>query len=140
MPSRTTLALVGFFTFLAGICARGATTVSSAPSTARVTGTVPYRERIALPPGAVVHVVLEDVSLTDAQTTIIAEEMIQSAGQLPMLFTLQLAPATIDPHHRYAVRARIADATDRLRTKAAGGRCSEYGSAHHPAKETVEKP
>jgi putative lipoprotein len=79
-----------------------------------VTGTVTYRERMALPPGALVHVVLEDVSLADAPATVIAEETIQSAGQVPIPFTLQLDPAAIDPHHRYAVRARITDAADRL--------------------------
>jgi putative lipoprotein len=115
MKSRTTLALVGLFTLLAGACASGATTVSSAPSTARVTGTVTYRERIARLPGAVVHVVLEDVSLADAQATVIAQETIYSAGQVPVPFTLQLDPAAIDPRHRYAVRARITDAADRLR-------------------------
>lgn len=31
-----------------------------------ITGTVAYRERIALPPNAVVTVTLEDVSLADA--------------------------------------------------------------------------
>jgi len=64
--------------------------------------------------GRVEHVVLADVSLADAQATVIAEETIQSAGQVPVPFTLQLDPAIIDPCHRYAVRAQIADATDRL--------------------------
>ena len=91
--------------------------MSSAPSTPRVTSTVTYRERIALPPGAVVHVVLEDVSLADAQATVITEETIQSAGQVPVPFALQLDSASIDHRHRYAVRARITDAADRLRMK-----------------------
>ena len=67
------------------------------------------------PSGAVVHVVLADVSLADAQATVIAEETIQSAGQVPVPFTLQLDPAVIDPRHRYAVRVQIADAIERLR-------------------------
>ena len=62
-----------------------------------------------------VHVVLEDVSLADAQATVIVEETIQSAGQVPVPFTLQLDPAAIDPRHRYAVRVQIADAIERLR-------------------------
>ena len=114
MHSRMMPALVGLFALLTADWARGATTVSSALSTAQVTGTVTYRERMALPPGAVVHVVLEDVSLADAPATVIAEETIQSAGQVPVPFTLQLDPAAIDPRHHYAVRARITDAADRL--------------------------
>ena len=39
---------------------------SAEASMKTITGTVAYRERIALPPNAVVSVALEDVSLADA--------------------------------------------------------------------------
>ncbi|MHC6802504.1 YbaY family lipoprotein, partial [Vibrio antiquarius] len=39
---------------------------SAEASMKTITGTVAYRERIALPPNAVVTVALEDVSLADA--------------------------------------------------------------------------
>ena len=49
------------------------------------------------------NMVLADINLADARATVIAQETIQSAGQVPVPFTLQLAPAAIDPYHRYAV-------------------------------------
>lgn len=58
-------------------CATGASTPAPTPaSRATVTGTVTYRERIALPPGATVTVRLQDVSRADAPAEVLAEEMI----------------------------------------------------------------
>jgi len=81
----------------------------------RVTGTVTYRQRIALAPGSTVRVTLEDVSRADAPATLIAEQTIRPEGQVPIPFTLEYDPARIDPIHRYAVRAHIRDADGRLR-------------------------
>lgn len=81
----------------------------------RVTGTVTYRQRIALTPGSTVRVALEDVSRADAPATLIAEQTIRPEGQVPIPFTLEYDPARIDAGHRYAVRAQIRDADGRLR-------------------------
>lgn len=79
---------------------------SSAAAT--VTGTVTYRPRIALPPDALVVVTLEDVSLADAPSTVIAGKTIRTAGQqVPIAFSLAYDPAEILPQHRYIVRAKI---------------------------------
>lgn len=80
-----------------------------------ITGTVSYRERIALPPGSVIRVTLEDVDLADAPATVIAEAMLRPERQVPIPFTLSYDPARINPTHRYAVRAQITDADGRLR-------------------------
>ena len=45
-------------------------------TTSKVTGSVTYRERIALPPSAVVTVKLLDVSRADAPAELIAEQVI----------------------------------------------------------------
>ena len=77
-------------------------------TTASVTGTVTYFQRIGLPPSATVIVTLEDVSLADAPSTVIAEQTIETAGQqVPIPFSLTYDPAEIQPQHSYVVRAQI---------------------------------
>ena len=72
-----------------------------------ISGTVSYRERIALPPDAVVEVVLLDVSRMDVAATTIAEQTIEPSGQIPIQFELVYETAAIDPRMQYAVRATI---------------------------------
>lgn len=75
---------------------------------ARVSGTVSYFQRIALPPDAVVEVKLLDLSRADAAAVTIAEQTIRAAGrQVPIDFSLQYDPGRIDPRRRYSVQARI---------------------------------
>jgi putative lipoprotein len=79
-----------------------------------VTGTVAYRDRMALPPGAVVQVQLSDVSRQDAPARVVAETTITPGGrQVPIPFELHYDPGAIDQKHSYAVRATIRDG-DRL--------------------------
>ena len=73
-----------------------------------------YRERIALPPSAVVTVRLVDVSLADAPSVLITEQVIRTEGrQVPFEFALAYDASRILPSHTYAVQARIEDG-DRL--------------------------
>jgi uncharacterized lipoprotein YbaY len=75
---------------------------------ARVTGTETYRERIALPPNAVVHVSLQDVSRADAPAVVLGEQMIETQGrQVPIPYEIPYDPAAIDQRFTYSVRARI---------------------------------
>jgi uncharacterized lipoprotein YbaY len=78
-----------------------------APSIAKVTGTITYRERIALTPNAVVEVQLADVSRADAPAIIIGEQIIENPGQVPIAFEIEYDPADIDDRFSYAVGARI---------------------------------
>jgi putative lipoprotein len=89
---------------LSGGCQR-----SDAPeeAIATVTGTVTYLQRIALPPDAEVQVTLDDVSLQDAPSEKIAEQIIAEPGQVPIPFELTYDPKSIVPTHTYAVQARI---------------------------------
>ncbi|MCB9078395.1 MAG: YbaY family lipoprotein [Anaerolineaceae bacterium] len=74
-----------------------------------VTGTVTYRERIALPPETLITVQLVDVSLADAPAQIVSEQMITAGGQQPpFAFELPYSPRTFNPTRTYAVQARIA--------------------------------
>jgi len=73
-----------------------------------VTGVVTYRERIALPPNAVVQVSLRDISLADAPAVVLGEQTIITGGnQVPIPFAIAYDPAAIDPRFTYAVSARI---------------------------------
>lgn len=74
----------------------------------RITGQVAYRERIALPPDAAIHLTLEDVSRQDAPATYIASQVIPTLGrQVPIPFALYYASDAIDPRRTYQVRAAI---------------------------------
>ena len=80
-----------------------------------ITGSIAYRERIALPPTAQIEVRLDDVSLADAPVTNMATQSFASEGrQVPFAFTLTVDRADIDPRHSYAVSARITDADGKL--------------------------
>jgi len=72
-----------------------------------ITGEVAYRERIALPPNAVLTVRLTDVSLADAPGAVVAEQKVQPAGQAPIKFELRYDPAVVQPKMNYALQARI---------------------------------
>ena len=53
---------------------------------ASVSGTVTYRERWALTPGATLIVELRDVSYADGPATLIARQTISDPGQVPIKF------------------------------------------------------
>lgn len=75
--------------------------------TASVTGTALYRERIVLPPGAELEVVLEDVSLSDVAADPVVIVRQPDVGQPPYAFELVYDPRRIVPSRDYAVRARL---------------------------------
>ncbi|WP_419847945.1 YbaY family lipoprotein [Candidatus Poriferisocius sp.] len=81
---------------------------------ASVTGTVTYRERIALSPGAVVTVQLRDTSLMDVASELIAEQVIANPGQVPVAFEVYYNEDDIDPRNTYSIQARITESDGRL--------------------------
>lgn len=110
MKRRTSLLM---FSAIAGASLLSACAVPSSPAAGgtaqlRVTGTVTYRERIALDPAADIVVQLLDVSLMDAPSKVLAEQRIKANGkQVPFAYELRVDAARIDPRMRYAVSARI---------------------------------
>lgn len=70
-------------------------------------GTVMFRERIALPPEAVLTVALTDVSLADAPSHIIGKTEVASVLGSPIPFSLSFDPEALAPNHRYALQAKI---------------------------------
>ena len=75
--------------------------------TASITGTVSYRERVALLPQDEVEIQLLDVSRQDAPAAVIAKQNITPQRQMPVPFKISYDPAKINPAHTYAVQARI---------------------------------
>ena len=79
------------------------------PATSKVTGTITYRERIALSPDAVVEVKLSDVSLMDVAAVTIEEQVIRNPGQVPIEFEIEYDPDEIDERFTYAIQVRITE-------------------------------
>lgn len=70
-----------------------------------LSGTVTYRERMALPPGAVLVVRLEDVSLADAPAKILAESTQSIQGAPPLSYILHVP--VLESSRRYNLHAEI---------------------------------
>ena len=79
-----------------------------APENRSLSGTVAYRERMALPSDAVIQVQLSDVSAQDVAAPVVAETTVTPQGrQVPLPFELHYDPDKIEPKRTYAVRATI---------------------------------
>ena len=91
------------------------TACSSAPERSTVTGTVTYRQKIALPPDAVLTVRIEDVSLADAPAEVLGEQVIETKGaQVPIAFNVAYDADKIEANHTYSLRTRIEDGSGKL--------------------------
>ena len=107
------LPLIAPLALVVSACASmpGAETAST-----QVDVTAAYRERIMLPPGHVLTVKVEDVSLMDAPARVMAETTVPLEGRgPPYAVTLAVPNAQIDARHTYAVRAEIRDPAGALR-------------------------
>lgn len=92
---------------LASTANSGGTPPSAADNGLTVTGILTYRERIALPPDAVVLVQLRDVSLMDVAAKLISEQIIKPEHSVPIPFSLPYAAEDIDERMIYSVFASI---------------------------------
>lgn len=70
-------------------------------------GTVAYRERVALPPNALIEVMLVDVSLADAKSVQLGAVTLKPEGQVPVAYQVSYDLNMVDPRHSYAVQAQI---------------------------------
>ena len=82
--------------------------------TAFVSGTVTYRERLALTPGATLIVELRDVSYADGPAPLIARQTISSPGQVPIKFKVEYNREDISSRNRYSISAKIVESDGRL--------------------------
>ena len=81
---------------------------------ASVSGTVTYRERLALTADAMVIVDLRDVSYADGPAPLIARQTISGPGQVPIKFKIEYSRQDIDSRNRYSISARIVESNGRL--------------------------
>jgi putative lipoprotein len=79
-----------------------------------VSGTLTYRQRSALPAGALIHVGLVEVRGKASESLVLVEQSFVAPGQVPIPFALAYDPKAIDPARHYAVRARITDSGGRV--------------------------
>ena len=88
------------------------TSISAAQSTIQqpnVSGTVWIRQRVALPPNAVLTVTLSDASIADAPSKVLSQKVMRTNGkQAPFSFVLPFKPADIKPNARILLSAAIA--------------------------------
>lgn len=77
------------------------------PENATINGEVSYRERIALPPDAVLELSLEDVSEQDVASITISSATRILSGAPPFAFDLEYDPRLIKEKASYTLRARI---------------------------------
>ncbi len=117
---RWSTVVIGVIAALLALCAlvvciaAAVAALSGGKGTASVTGTVIYRERIALEPDAVVEVQIQDVSWQDVAATVMGEQVIRNAGQVPIRYEVAYDPKAIQDNHTYSVRARIEDGSGNL--------------------------
>lgn len=99
--------LGGVFLVLSGLSA-------NAWSDDFIEGAATYRERMALPPGAMFEATLEDITLADAPATVLGRTRMPSPGNPPIQFSIPYDPGAVEADHRYSVRATIRSGQDLL--------------------------
>ncbi|ANG91784.1 YbaY family lipoprotein [Enterobacteriaceae bacterium 155047] len=73
-----------------------------------VSGTVWIRQKVALPPDAVLTVTLSDASMADAPSKVLSQKAVRTEGkQAPFSFVLPFKPADIQPNARILLSAAI---------------------------------
>jgi putative lipoprotein len=75
--------------------------------TSTIEGSIWYRERMALPPNAEIHIFLEDIARMDVPSDVIATTSLGPQGGPPWAFSLAYDPQKLHGRGRYVLRARI---------------------------------
>ncbi len=81
---------------------------------AYVSGSVTYRERLALTPDATLVVELRDVSYADAPALLIARQTISEPGQVPIAFKVGYNREDLDSRSIYSISAKVVESDGRL--------------------------
>ncbi|MRG30496.1 YbaY family lipoprotein [Enterobacter cancerogenus] len=73
-----------------------------------VSGTVWIRQKVALPPDAVLTVTLSDASMADAPSKVLAQRAVRTEGkQAPFSFVLPFNPSEVQPNARILLSAAV---------------------------------
>ncbi|MCZ7544360.1 MAG: YbaY family lipoprotein [Anaerolineae bacterium] len=98
-----------------GVAAADKVPIYTRPGGAVISGTLTYRERIALPPDAVINVQLRDVSRADAPAVALGEQTLTNyPGQAPIPFAIAYNPDVIAESGSYVIHASITDGAGNL--------------------------
>ena len=77
------------------------------PVKAALSGTITYRQKIALTPAARVKVFLQEISRSAAPAADLDAVEIAGPGQVPIPFTVHYDPAAVRPDHDYMLLVKI---------------------------------
>ena len=73
-----------------------------------VSGTIWIKQKVALPPDAVLTVTLSDASLADAPSKVVAQRAVRTEGkQAPVSFVLPYNPSDVQPNARILLSAAV---------------------------------
>ena len=73
-----------------------------------VSGTIWIKQKVALPPDAVLTVTLSDASLADAPSKVVAQHAVRTEGkQAPFSFVLPYNPSDVQPNARILLSAAV---------------------------------
>lgn len=115
---RYVLTAILSITILAGLSACKKETNADAPQADQLTVTAKlmYRERMLVPTGSTLTVMMQDVSIADKEATVISEEIIGLGEgiQLPLKVVLNASRTELEPKHSYALHARLEDPNGNL--------------------------
>jgi putative lipoprotein len=100
----------------------------------QLTGTVSFRERMAVPPASILTVSLDDVSVAGSAPVIVARTQSQVSGAPPFSFTLPFTAGAIEAGHRYMIAARIVYGTTLLFTNGEGAIVDPLSDAIYPVQ------
>ncbi|HEX8698807.1 MAG TPA: YbaY family lipoprotein [Myxococcaceae bacterium] len=93
-----------------GSTAPGTTQPAPQPQASmEVTGSVFYRERVALTPAAVLQVEVVESGGQAGAETVVAQQTYTNPGQVPLRFSVTVPGERIRPEATYLIRARITD-------------------------------
>jgi putative lipoprotein len=93
---------------LAQIAPAQSSATSSESMTRVIRGSVRYHQRVALPPDAVVRVIIQDASQAVVPPKSFAEEDIPAKShQFPIKFEVKYDAAAVNPDHRYDILAKV---------------------------------
>ena len=99
----------------AGASVSGVALADEGAATAKITGTVFYREKIALPDDAVLRIRLEVAAAPEMPARLVAQITVPTEGkQVPIAFELPYTAADIQSQKRYQVRVSVTSGTQTL--------------------------
>ncbi len=85
----------------------GCSSPPAPPAPPAVTGSATYRERISLPPDAVLEVQLVDITEPGPGEKVLHNVTLSPITRVPVFFRIGYDPRRIDPERTYALKARI---------------------------------